>query len=255
MNDQLELVSDLFVETWGTGAPVILVHGSLATSNDEWQAQKPLADQGFRLLIVDRRGYANSPAAEGEDFLRDGEDIARLMGDGAHLVGHSYGGLGALVAAARRPEATLSLSLLEPGAFGLGRHHPAGRAFVTRVREIWNHDLPDEAWCVEFLKAVGSDPEMLGPELLAAAMPLVRLVRRGRPTWELDLPFAELRTTTYPKLVVSGGHSAGFDAICDDLANRIGAERAAITGAGHEIQFAGTPINDLLLRLWRSVHR
>jgi pimeloyl-ACP methyl ester carboxylesterase len=253
--NQLELVSDLSVDIWGTGAPVILVHGSLATSGDEWQAQKPLAAQGFQLLVVDRRGYANSPAADGEDFVRDGEDIARLMGDGAHLVGHSYGGLGAMVAAAQRPAATLSLTLLEPGAFGLGQHHPAARAFVTQIRRIWNQDLSDEAWCVEFLKAVGSDPETFGPEFLAAAMPLVRLVRRGRPIWEFDLPFAEMRTTTYPKVVVSGGHSAGFDAICDDLADRIGAERAVVTGAGHEIQFAGTPINDLLLGVWRSVRR
>ena len=255
MNDQLEIVSDLSVEMWGDGAPVILVHGSLATSSDEWQAQRPLADQGFRLLVVDRRGYANSPAAEGEDFLRDGEDIAALMGEGAHLVGHSYGGLGVLVAAARRPEATLSMALLEPGAFGLGQHHPAARTLAAQVRHIWNRDLPDDAWAGEFLKAVGSDPEMLGPELFAAALPLVRLVRRGRPIWELDLPFDDMRTTAYPKLVVSGGHSAGFDAICDDLADRIGASRAVIAGAGHEIQFAGAPINEMLLRLWRSVRR
>jgi pimeloyl-ACP methyl ester carboxylesterase len=253
--NQLELVSDLSVETWGAGAPVILVHGSLATGGDEWQGQQPLADQGFRLLVVDRRGYANSPGADGEDYLQDGEDIARLMGNGAHLVGHSYGGVGALVAAARRPEATLSLTLLEPGTFGLAQHHPAARALVTQLRQIWSQDLPDEVWCVEFLKAVGSDPEMLGPELLAAAMPLVHLVRRGRPLWELDLPFAEMRKTTYPRVVVSGGHSAGFDALCDDLADRIGAERAVVTGAGHEIQFAGAPINDLLLRVWRSVHQ
>jgi pimeloyl-ACP methyl ester carboxylesterase len=253
--NHLELVSDLSVDVWGAGAPVILVHGSLATSRDEWQGQKPLADQGFQLLVVDRRGYANSPAAEGEDFVRDGEDIARLMGDGAHLVGHSYGGLGAMVAAALRPEATLSLTLLEPGAFSLGRHHPAARALVTQLRQTWDRDLSDEAWCVEFLKAVGSDPEMFGPEFLAAAMPLVRLVRRGRPTWELDLPFVDMRKAAYPKVVVSGGHSAGFDAICDDLADRLGAERAVVIGAGHEIQFAGEPINDLLLRVWRSIER
>jgi hypothetical protein len=96
---------------------------------------------------------------------------------------------------------------------------------------------------------------MLGPELVAAAMPLVPLLRRGRPVWELDLPFAEMRKAGYPKVVVSGGHSAGFDAICDDLANRIGARRAVVAGAGHEIQFAGAPINDLLLRVWRSVGR
>jgi len=66
--------------------PVVLVHGSLATRADEWQAQRPLADEGFRLLVPDRRGYGRSPTARGEDFLVDADDIAGLMGDGAHLV-------------------------------------------------------------------------------------------------------------------------------------------------------------------------
>ena len=56
----------------------------------------------------------------------------------------------------------------------------------------------------------------------------------------------------FPKLVVSGGHSAGFDAICDDLAEQIGASWIVVEGAGHEIQFTGRPLNDALLALWRS---
>jgi len=98
-------MSDLFVDSWGTGSRVVLVRGSLATGSEEWQAQRPLADEGFHLLVLDRRGYGKSPVAEGEDFLRDADDIAELMGDSAHLVGHSYGGLGVLFAAARRPDA------------------------------------------------------------------------------------------------------------------------------------------------------
>ncbi len=120
----------MFIESWGIGTPVVLVHGSLATGADEWQAQRPLADHGYRLLVLDRRGYGRSPMVQGEDFLHDAEDIVDVMGDGAHLVGHSYGGLGALLAAARRPEATLSLTLLEPGAFALGQSEPAARALV-----------------------------------------------------------------------------------------------------------------------------
>lgn len=41
-------MTDLFVDSWGTGTPVILVHGSLATGAEEWQAQRPLADEGFQ---------------------------------------------------------------------------------------------------------------------------------------------------------------------------------------------------------------
>jgi pimeloyl-ACP methyl ester carboxylesterase len=245
-------VSDLFVDTWGTGTPVVLVHGSLATGAEEWQAQRPLADEGFRLMVPDRRGYGRSPAADGEDFIRDGDDIADLMGDGAHLVGHSYGGLGILFAAARRLDATLSLTLLEPAAFSLGQHHPAARTLVADVRRLWDQDLPDEDWVVRFLTAVGSDPDALAPELIAVAVRLVPVLRRGRPIWEHGLPLAALASATFPKLVVSGGHSAGFDAICDDIAGRIGASRMVVEGAGHEIQFAGRPLNEALLALWRS---
>ncbi|MCV2488053.1 alpha/beta hydrolase [Geodermatophilus sp. YIM 151500] len=244
--------TDLHVEAWGAGTPVVLVHGSLATAAEEWDAQRPLADQGFRLLAPDRRGYGRSPAAAGEDFLRDAEDIVGLMGDGAHLVGHSYGGLGVLLAAARNPEATLSLALLEPGAFALGQHDPAARALVGEVRRMWDADVPDEQWVVGFLKAVGSDPDEFPPDFLALALPLVPVFRRGRPLWYADLPLDELAGASFPKLVVSGGHSAGFDAICDDLAERIGGSRAVVEGAGHEIQFTGAPINDALLALWRQ---
>jgi pimeloyl-ACP methyl ester carboxylesterase len=173
------------------------------------------------------------------------------MGEGAHLVGHSYGGLGVLVAAARRPDATLSLTLLEPGAFALGQRDPAGRALVDEVRQLWGLDVPDEEWVVRFLKAVGSDPDALPPELIAAAVPLVPVLRRGQRIWHPELPLAEVAAAAFPKLVVSGGHSAGFDAICDDIAQQIGASRAVIEGAGHEIQFTGPPLNKALLALWR----
>ena len=245
-------MSDLFVDTWGTGTPVVLVHGSLATGADEWQAQRPLADEGFRLIVPDRRGYGRSPAADGEDFIRDGDDIADLMGDGAHLVGHSYGGLGVLFAAARRPDTTLSLTLLEPGAFSLGQQHPAARTLVADLRRLWNQDLPAEDWVVRFLTAVGSDPDALSPELIAAAVPLGPVLRRGRPMWEPELPLAAVASAAFPKLVVSGGHSAGFDAMCDDLAGRIGASRLVVEGAGHEIQFTGRPLSEALLALWRT---
>ena len=243
--------SKLHVETWGRGEAVVLVHGSLATGAEEWEAQRPLADDGFRLLVPDRRGYGRSPEADGEDFLRDAEDIADLMGDGAHLVGHSYGGLGVMFAAARRPEATLSLTLLEPAALTLGQQHAAARALADEVRGMWDrHDVSDEEWVVGFLEAVGSDPAEFPPEFLAAALPLVPVFRRGRPIWSAEIPFDALAGARFPKLVVSGGHSEGLDAICDDLATRIGAARVEVPGAGHEIQFTGEPINAELRALW-----
>lgn len=245
-------MSDLFVQRWGAGRPVVLVHGSLAVGVDEWQEQRPLADEGYQLVVFDRRGYGQSPAADGEDFLRDAEDIAELMGDGAHLVGHSYGGVGVLFAAARRPEATLSIALLEPGTFSLSGSHPAARTLVDDIRRVLDdRDLPDDKWCHRFLKVVGSDPDALSPELMKAALALVPVTRRGRRPWDAELPLAELAAASFPKLVVSGGHSAAFDALCDELAGRLGGSRAVAAGAGHEVQFAGRPLNEALLALWQ----
>ena len=106
--------------------------------------------------VPDRRGYGRSPAARGEDFLVDADDIAGLMGNGAHLVGHSYGGHGVLFAAARRPEAALSITLLEPATFALGQHNEAARTLVGEVRSLWDQKAPDEGWVIRFLEIVGN---------------------------------------------------------------------------------------------------
>jgi pimeloyl-ACP methyl ester carboxylesterase len=243
--------TDLHVETWGDGTPVVLVHGSLATGAQEWEAQRPLADDGYGLVVFDRRGYGRSAAATGEDFIADAADIATLLGDGAHLVGHSYGGLGALLAAAQRPEATLSLTLLEPAVTTCGLDDPAWHALVEMLRAFWRRrDLSDHEWVVEFLVAVGSDPTEFPPEFLLEASALAPLLRNGRPPFDAEVPLDTIRDTSFPKLVVSGGHHAGLTAMCLDLADRIGAEHATVEGAGHEIQFTGQPLNELLADFW-----
>lgn len=246
-------MTDLALETWGSGTAALLVHGALATGTEEWEAQQPLADAGYRLLVPDRRGFGKSPPAEGEDYLRDAEDIVELLGEQAHLVGHSYGALGALVASARRPETVLSLALLEPPALALAQHDPATRALADRMRQLFGEtELPDEQWLAGFLAAVGTDPDELPPDVRGELVPLVPLVRRSRPPWDTALPLERLASAPFPKLVVSGGHSAAFEAICDDLADRIGAGREVVAGAGHEIQFTGPALNEVLLRLWRK---
>jgi hypothetical protein len=123
----------------------------------------------------------------------------------------------------------------------LGQSNPSARALVDEVRSLWTEPLPDEVWVLRFLRTVGTDPDALPSDVAAALVPLTPLVRRGQPPWMTDLPLATLAAATFPKLVVSGGHSAGFDAICDDLAAQIGASREVITGAGHEVQFTGQP--------------
>lgn len=129
-------VESIHVTEWGRGDTAILVHGSLTPGTVSWQAQRPLAE-AYRLLVIDRRGFGESPPATGQDFERDADDIAALLsGPPVHLMGRSYGGLGCLLAAARRPEAVRSLVVVEPAAFGVAMGHPAVDAFVAKLAAL-----------------------------------------------------------------------------------------------------------------------
>jgi pimeloyl-ACP methyl ester carboxylesterase len=85
-------------------------------------------------------------------------------------------------------------------------------------------------------------PGELTGELLAGA----RLLMRERPPWEADPPLEKLRSADFPKLVISGGHSPVFEAVCDALARRLDAQRAVVSGRGHTIPATGAAYNERL---------
>jgi hypothetical protein len=61
----------------------------------------------------------------------------------------------------------------------------------------------------------------------------IRALMAERPPWEADIPLDELAAAPFRTLVISGAHNAAFDAVCDVLEERLGAERAVLRGAGH----------------------
>jgi pimeloyl-ACP methyl ester carboxylesterase len=215
---------------------LVLVHGSVLGGAPTWRAQAPLRDR-FELVVVERPGFPPNQPVELVDFADDAVLVASLLEPGDHLVGHSYGGVISLLAAARRPEALASLTVVEPPATRVAAGNPAADAFAAGAEELWEHGPTDdpEAFLNMFLVAVGSDfhpPSPLPPELEQGA----RMLARERLTSEADIPVEELAAAPFPKLVVSGGHHPAFDAICDALERDLGAERAVLRGNGHSVQ-------------------
>jgi len=247
-------MSELHVTTLGEGEPVVFVHGSFVRGGASWNAQRPLADR-YRLHLVDRRGFGASPPADGgEDFDRDADDIAELLGDGAHLVGSSYGAVVSLLAAGRRPEAVRSLTIVEPPAFGYAPASPAARAMQERVAAVMAiaDELEPELLYPAFLQAMGYDLETLGlhdwAQLVAShRSPTIAESRTSmfqRPPWEAVLPLDELARAPFPKLAITGGWDtaspatrastgAALIAVSEAIGQRIGARHVAIPGALH----------------------
>ncbi|MCU1495136.1 MAG: alpha/beta hydrolase fold protein [Acidimicrobiaceae bacterium] len=128
----------LHVETRGEGgeslAPLVLVHGVLDSARSFSRLARKL-DTSRQVVAYDRRGYQRSRGAEpaSVDLRQHVDDLISVLEEldapaqGSHarrgaaserpaavLLGHSYGGIVALAAAARRPDLVGGVLAYEP---------------------------------------------------------------------------------------------------------------------------------------------
>lgn len=87
----------IFYKDWGSGRPVVFIHG-WPLNGDAWQDQlKAVADAGYRSIAHDRRGHGRStPTWSGYDFDTFADDLDDLITSldlrDVTLVAHSMGG-------------------------------------------------------------------------------------------------------------------------------------------------------------------
>ncbi len=87
----------LYVKDWGSGRPVVLLHG-WPLSADSWDDQAmALADNGFRAIAYDRRGFGRSDQPwSGYDYDTLADDLAAVIeqtgAQDAAIVGFSMAG-------------------------------------------------------------------------------------------------------------------------------------------------------------------
>jgi pimeloyl-ACP methyl ester carboxylesterase len=225
---------------------IVLVHGSVTGGRPTWTAQRAGLRHRFALVVLERPGFPPNPPVEQVDFLEHAHLVSELLQGGDHLVGHSYGGVVTLLAAAMRLDDVRSLTVIEPPCTRVAPGNAAVERFAEEGRRWWAQGPTDdpEAFVRGFLRYVGSDydpPSPLTPALEQGARTLI--VERG--PWEADIPLDLLAAAPFPTLVVSGAHHAAFDGICDALEERLRAQRLVLPGYGHNPQ-RHPDFNDLL---------
>lgn len=227
----------LFVHRSGTGPPVVLVHGGLPPKVT-WAGQHEL-EARWSLIVPSRRGYPPSPAASLQDFLVDADDLVDLVAGepgGVHLVGFSYGGLGAFLAAERLPDRVRSLTLIEVPLWTAA----GDDEFVEELAALADRfaaSADDAQAESEFYAVAGVDRTMLvGQDAdVRHAMALWRELRSPR---EARPRFDVITGAGTPTLVVSGEHHPALERLCDALATRLDGQRVRLPGAGHAVQHA-----------------
>jgi len=180
-------------ETWSVeyannGEPLLLLHGGLSASENFDAHILPAVADRFHVYGYDRTAHGRTGVREGFyhfDFQRD-EAIAYIedvIGHPAHLLGHSDGGIIALLVAIARPDLVLSII-----ATGTNYTWDAG---LTLDGEVVITDENRE----EFAQRSPDSPELLEV-----------IIRKAHEVWatEPNMTLEELATITCPVLIVNG---------------------------------------------------
>ncbi|MFP8940206.1 alpha/beta fold hydrolase [Streptomyces fenghuangensis] len=255
------------VTTWQDGdadAPVaVFVHNIMTWGDDTeygFAAQRPLAARA-RLQLMDRRGYGRSPDTDRSDYEVDAEDIVSLLGEGAHLVGHAYGGVGAMLAASRRPDLVRSLTLIQPGALRVAERHPVVAEALARARRS-TAELPADMSVRDYLRASTEGLGLPMPEPTRERLRAARTSMRERPCWDADIPLRPIADAPWPTMLVSGDWAGAPEpyrkyagepliACAEVIAETVGARHLRVPGFYPHTQ-RPQAVNEALWRLWRD---
>lgn len=110
----------------GSGEPVVLLHGSMA-SKEQWGSLARKLSKKYRVITLDLLGYGRSPLPgdpEKYDLARESRHVEETLNEIGlhepyHVIGHSYGGAIALFHGFTNQARVKSLTLYEPMAFHL----------------------------------------------------------------------------------------------------------------------------------------
>ncbi|EEF61909.1 alpha/beta hydrolase fold protein [Pedosphaera parvula Ellin514] len=215
----------LNLQSYGTGFPLIILHG-LFGSLDNWQTISRKLAEHFQIFAIDQRNHGGSPHSDDFNYQVMAEDLFEVMESNgltkAHLLGHSMGGKTAMQFALSYPGKVEKLIVADiaPKAYPPW-HIPIFEALLSleltqyrsrkQIDDALAVSIPETALRQFLLKNLATNPD-------------------GTYRWKIDLqsiyrnysrlnaPVSGVGTFTGPVLFIKGEQS---DYILDSDANLI----------------------------------
>jgi pimeloyl-ACP methyl ester carboxylesterase len=246
---------------WGDHGPrVLMVHGGAqgtsSAGHANFHAQETLGSEGWQLIVPDRPGHGQSPdPGRPDDAEADGEWVAELLGEGAHLVGHSFGGVVALAAVSRRPDAVRSITLIEPALLKIATSDPAVRKTVLGLAATMLLPFSPATRARRSMKLLGI-PDVFGRDKAELTELGKSLGRAQLPSkaWMLER-LAVVRDHNIPLLAISGDASACFIGTGKATAAASGGKFVIVPSENHFPQWAGASFNKVMSDFWNDAGR
>lgn len=124
----------------GTGEGVVCLHSN-ASASVQWRRLIERLSSRFRVFAPDSLGAGKSPAWPKGQTVSLSDEVAllrpvfALAGKPLSLVGHSYGGAIALIAALLNPQMVKALAVYEPTLFSLLDEEAPGQEAANGIRD------------------------------------------------------------------------------------------------------------------------
>ena len=246
----------VYIERWGSDGPrVVFIHGGAqgtsSAGHSNFQQQEALGREGWELIVPDRPGHGRSPdPSRPDDAEADAVWTAELLGERAHLVGHSFGGLVAVAAAARRPAAVASLVLIEPALFAVATKTAAVRKQLLKMAATMILPFPPKARAERMMRYLGIPKVFaLNDDDLTA---LGKSLKRGRfpKSAAIEGWVTTIRAAHIPVLVISSGSNAAFEAMGEIVAAKLDGRHVIVPIEHHFPQWNATAFNPLVAKFW-----
>jgi pimeloyl-ACP methyl ester carboxylesterase len=248
--DRVIKIGDLSLHylDWGNtdAVPIVLLHG-LCGNAHYWDFFARSMASEYHLLAVDQRGHGDSDWAESygpRDYVFDLEAfVDSLKLSEFVLIGHSMGGINAIIYAARHPDQVSALVIVDIGpeiaAAGIGR--------MERERASEPEAFGSEEEAISYMKKL--EPQQPDDFVRHQMRYALRREEKGRLTFKYDkkLRGTELRSPTWlwervnqiicPALLIHGAES---DMLAAEVAQTMAGSLAFgsvidAEGAGHSV--------------------
>jgi len=185
----------------GSGPALVVTHGSIATKEQWIPASETLAEH-VTLYVYDRRGRGGTGDADTYSLESEIADVAAMLavaGEGAHLLGHSYGALATLAYARRHGLGGGTLIAYEPP---LAVQGPVAGDRLDGYRELVASGRLDDALAYALVNFV---------RVPAEAIPFIR----ETPLWSSAVPLTPSWVRELAEIDAVGDDLSGYAEIHD----------------------------------------
>jgi len=109
--------SKVYYEVYGTGDPIVLLHGAYMTINSNWSELIPVLSKTRKVIALELDGHGHTPLSQRPfSYQTLAGDVAAVLGhlkiDSADILGFSYGGTVAFQFAIQQPAMTKKLIII-----------------------------------------------------------------------------------------------------------------------------------------------